>query len=79
LTLAISASDFYGKFPGLKVIGSIPYGTFVDPLLTAINFKRSLHSYEKTDPKVLGIDYGYAYELSFNYYFYPPVKMPAIF
>lgn len=34
----------------------MPLGTFVLPLDTAINFNKSFHSYEKTDPNVLPTD-----------------------
>ena len=53
--LAASSSDFWGRLGGLKFIGSRPLGTSVLPLLTAMNLRRSLHSWENTLPRVFGM------------------------
>ena len=58
LTFLTSSSDCLGRLFGRYDIGSMPLGTLVLPLLTAMNFMRSFHSEENTDPRVLDTDCG---------------------
>jgi len=50
----------------------MPLGTLVLPLLTAMNFMRSFHSEENTDPRVLDTDCGGCCYCICFYPFYMP-------